>query len=288
MVFPNRGQFYSTYRRQDFAFRDSIMHYIAKNPKSVKLYQKLVQSCKYFFLKNPILILYELRYTNFGWGAMSEAKDGWKGLDINNISSKFWITEGFYGFTGSNHLVSSMIPKLYKCDAKWLDLVNQIITFDELLFLASNAEHFDSDGVVVKYGDDSVVPLEKVVEALPKIKTIGYYCCPTSVTGKTFKELMNIPHFMTLDSLKLFNVPEEFDLECFYIYMKKNERTEVGLEFGIPLSDGYKIRLNLITDEIIATQNHDYKPPWIEFYGMDAEKFDQLESIVYNGGQFEE
>uniref|UniRef100_A0A914QGT6 Uncharacterized protein n=1 Tax=Panagrolaimus davidi TaxID=227884 RepID=A0A914QGT6_9BILA len=94
---------------------------------------------------------------------------------------------------------------------------------------------------------------------------------------------MNIPHFMTLDSLKLFNVPEAFDLENYYIYMKKNERTEVELEFGLPLSDGYRILLNSIVDDIIATENHDYTPPWIEFYGMDAEKFDQLESIVYNG-----
>uniref|UniRef100_A0A914QW75 Uncharacterized protein n=1 Tax=Panagrolaimus davidi TaxID=227884 RepID=A0A914QW75_9BILA len=285
MVFPNRGQFYSTYRRQNFVFRDSFMQYIAKNPKSVKLYQKLVKSCKYFFLKNPILILYKLRDTNFGWEAMAEAEDCWKRLDINNITSKFWIIEGFYGYTGSNHIVSSLIPKLYKCDAKWLDLVNQIITFDELLFLASNAEHFDFYGVVVKYEDGSLVPLEKVVEALPKIKTIEYTCTPTSpsVTGKTFRKLMNIPHFMTLDSLKLWNVPEEFDFECFYIYMKKNERTEVEVEFGFPLSDGYKIRLNSIVDEIIATQNHDYKPPWIDFDGMDEEKFDQLESIVYNG-----
>uniref|UniRef100_A0A914Q2V4 Uncharacterized protein n=1 Tax=Panagrolaimus davidi TaxID=227884 RepID=A0A914Q2V4_9BILA len=231
MVFPNRGEFYSTYRHQDFAFRDSIMHYIAKNPKSVKLYQKLVKSCKYFFLKNPILSLYELRNTIFGWGAMAEAEDGWTSLDINNVTSKFWITEGFYGFT-----------------------------------------------------DGSLVPLEKVVEALPKAKTIRYWCTPTSptsVTGKTFKELIKIPHFMTLDSFMLWIVPEEFDLESFYIYMKKNVRTEVRLKFGLPLSDGYKIRLNSIVDEIIATQNHDYSVPWIGFDGMDEEKIDQLESVVF-------
>uniref|UniRef100_A0A914QPT5 Uncharacterized protein n=1 Tax=Panagrolaimus davidi TaxID=227884 RepID=A0A914QPT5_9BILA len=281
MVFPNRGQFYSTYRRQDFAFQDSIMHYIAKNPKSVKLYQKLVKSCKHFFLKNPILILYKLCSTSAGWEARAE--DDWKRLDIYNISSKFWITEGFYGFTGKNDLVSSLIPKLYKCDAKMLHLFDQIITSDELLFLASNAEEIDFSEVVVKYADGSVVPLEKVVEVLPKIKTIRYCCTPTSpsVTGKTFKELMKIPHFMTLYSFKLWNVPEEFDLESYYIYMKNNERTKVKLEFGLPLSDGYKIRLNSIVDEIIATQNHDYFVPWIRFDGMDDEKFDRLESVFY-------
>uniref|UniRef100_A0A914PVU4 Uncharacterized protein n=1 Tax=Panagrolaimus davidi TaxID=227884 RepID=A0A914PVU4_9BILA len=285
MVFPNRGQFYSTYRHQNFAFQGSIMYYIAKNPKSVKLYQKLVQSCKYFFRMNPILIneyICVLNYKSIGLKAVKE--DGWKILDINNISSKCWITKGCYGFTGNNHhLVSSLIPKLYKCDAKRLDLGDQIITFDELMFLASNAEEIDLDGVVVKYEDGSLVPLEKVVEALPKIKTIRYSCTPSSpsVTGKTFKELMKIPHFMTLDYLKLWNVPEEFDLESFHIYMKKNERTEVKLKFGFPLSDEYIIRLYSIIDDIIATQNHDYKPPWIKFDGMDAETFDQLESIFY-------
>uniref|UniRef100_A0A914PDB1 Uncharacterized protein n=1 Tax=Panagrolaimus davidi TaxID=227884 RepID=A0A914PDB1_9BILA len=283
MVFPNRGQFYSTYRRQNFAFQGSIMHYIAKNPKSSKLYQKLVQSCKYFFLKNPILIFYKLRYINGGWDVMAEAEHGWKCIDIKNILIKCWITKGLYGFTGNNRIVSSLIPKLYKCDAKRLDLLNQIITFDELLFLASNAEEIDFDEVVVKYENGSVVPLEKVVEVLPKIKTIKYSCTPTSpsVTGKTFKELMKIPHFMTLDYFRLSNVPEEFDLECFYIYMKNNVRTKVRLYFGIPLSDGYKIRLNSIVDEIIATRNHEYSVPWIGFDGMDAEKFDKLESVFY-------
>uniref|UniRef100_A0AC35FVQ7 Maturase K n=1 Tax=Panagrolaimus sp. PS1159 TaxID=55785 RepID=A0AC35FVQ7_9BILA len=123
MVFPNRSQFYSTYRHQVFAFQDSIMHYLAKYPKSAKLYQKLVQSCKYFFLMNPILILSELRYTNAGWEAMTE--DGWKRLDINNILSKCWITEGLYGYTWhNNHLVSSLIPNIYKCDAKRFYLHN--------------------------------------------------------------------------------------------------------------------------------------------------------------------
>uniref|UniRef100_A0A914QJD1 Uncharacterized protein n=1 Tax=Panagrolaimus davidi TaxID=227884 RepID=A0A914QJD1_9BILA len=92
---------------------------------------------------------------------------------------------------------------------------------------------------------------------------------------------MKIPHFMTLDSFKLWNVPEEFDLEFFYIYMKNNEFTEVRLHFGLPLSDGYKIRLNSVIDEIIAAQNHDYFVPWIDFDGMDEEKFDQLESVFY-------
>uniref|UniRef100_A0A914NXN6 Uncharacterized protein n=1 Tax=Panagrolaimus davidi TaxID=227884 RepID=A0A914NXN6_9BILA len=63
--------------------------------------------------------------------------------------------------------------------------------------------------------------------------------------------------------------------------MKNNEFTEVRLDFGIPLSDGYKIRLNSIVDEILATQNHDYSVPWIGFDGMDDEKYDQLELIVY-------
>uniref|UniRef100_A0A914XZB8 Uncharacterized protein n=1 Tax=Panagrolaimus superbus TaxID=310955 RepID=A0A914XZB8_9BILA len=49
MIIPcDRDIFLSTYRRQRFSLTDPIMYYIAKNPKNSKIYQKMVQSCKYF------------------------------------------------------------------------------------------------------------------------------------------------------------------------------------------------------------------------------------------------
>uniref|UniRef100_A0AC34FWQ4 Uncharacterized protein n=1 Tax=Panagrolaimus sp. ES5 TaxID=591445 RepID=A0AC34FWQ4_9BILA len=52
-------KFYFTgpYSLQEWSLPDSFMYYIAMNPKSAEVYQKLVKSCKFFYIKNPILVV---------------------------------------------------------------------------------------------------------------------------------------------------------------------------------------------------------------------------------------
>uniref|UniRef100_A0AC34FGX2 Uncharacterized protein n=1 Tax=Panagrolaimus sp. ES5 TaxID=591445 RepID=A0AC34FGX2_9BILA len=47
--------------RREWSLPDSIMYYMAMNPKSAEVYQKLVKSCKYFYIKNPIVVVPDLR-----------------------------------------------------------------------------------------------------------------------------------------------------------------------------------------------------------------------------------
>uniref|UniRef100_A0A914PBQ5 Uncharacterized protein n=1 Tax=Panagrolaimus davidi TaxID=227884 RepID=A0A914PBQ5_9BILA len=63
-----RAKFMATYRHQNFSMPDSFVFYIAKNPKTWKLYQKMVKTCKYFFVKNPILVIDKhLNYYDSQW-----------------------------------------------------------------------------------------------------------------------------------------------------------------------------------------------------------------------------
>uniref|UniRef100_A0A914Q512 Uncharacterized protein n=1 Tax=Panagrolaimus davidi TaxID=227884 RepID=A0A914Q512_9BILA len=91
---------------------------------------------------------------------------------------------------------------------------------------------------------------------------------PTNITFKTVKELLKLPHFLTLDSFHISDIPDKFDIESFYIYMKKNKQTKVYLNFDDSISEAYKIRLEDIIQEIIATEKHDYAPPFIMFLGQ--------------------
>uniref|UniRef100_A0A914PTV5 Uncharacterized protein n=1 Tax=Panagrolaimus davidi TaxID=227884 RepID=A0A914PTV5_9BILA len=52
--------FHGPFNRQNWPFRDSLINYITKNPSNAKAWKKLIQSCKYFFAKNPIYVIDKL------------------------------------------------------------------------------------------------------------------------------------------------------------------------------------------------------------------------------------
>uniref|UniRef100_A0A914PMA0 Uncharacterized protein n=1 Tax=Panagrolaimus davidi TaxID=227884 RepID=A0A914PMA0_9BILA len=70
--------------------------------------------------------------------------------------------------------------------------------------------------------NDETVRLEKLVKALPKVKyfflrdNLSY----SSITTNTVKELLKIPHISKITDIFLWDLPEQFDLETFYIYFK--------------------------------------------------------------------
>uniref|UniRef100_A0A914PV68 Uncharacterized protein n=1 Tax=Panagrolaimus davidi TaxID=227884 RepID=A0A914PV68_9BILA len=108
----------------------------------------------------------------------------------------------------------------------------------------------------------SIVPLEKLIAVLPKIKSIFFYedSDETSITSNTVKKLLELPHFSTIDTFELFNTTEKFDIETFFKYSKKNKHTRFIINFGNSISETYKKRIEEIVDEIIESEKHDYIP----------------------------
>uniref|UniRef100_A0A914Q5P4 Uncharacterized protein n=1 Tax=Panagrolaimus davidi TaxID=227884 RepID=A0A914Q5P4_9BILA len=263
-----RAQFFANYFLQNFSLRDSIIHYIEKNPKTWELYQKLIKSCKYFFVKNTILVVRRLSYNkNDLWFAKADGDVDKVLIDLNKIKCKFWVTEKFDVFpyvTNYNpNILSSNIPKLYKCDAMFLHLKGQTISSYDHSFFISDAEEIFFEDVTVKDENGKLLPLEKLIEGSIKVETI-YIFGPT-MTSKTFNELTKLPHFANLDYLTLDGLHEDFDVEDFYI----NQRTLFRLYFDSSVSDGYKARIKEIIDEINATEEFNYRPPVIQFYELD-------------------
>uniref|UniRef100_A0A914P5H1 Uncharacterized protein n=1 Tax=Panagrolaimus davidi TaxID=227884 RepID=A0A914P5H1_9BILA len=171
-----RDQFYSTCFRQNFSLPNNIIYYISKNLKSAKLHQKMIRSCKYFFIKNPIIVINSKLYFH--------DENQWevelKLYDISKVTYKFWITD--YLFIGPQYLkinqtmdkniVSPIIPKLYKSAPKYLTLCNQNIFFHDLSFFILSAEKICFTDVCVKNDDDSNVAVENIVEIAVKAKRI--------------------------------------------------------------------------------------------------------------------
>uniref|UniRef100_A0A914R0V2 Uncharacterized protein n=1 Tax=Panagrolaimus davidi TaxID=227884 RepID=A0A914R0V2_9BILA len=233
------------------------MFYILKNPATAKSYQKMIQTCKYFFIKNPIIVSADFPHPySFDFDKWYIGKTR---FDFSQLICKFWITENF-NFT-------SILPKIYKFDAKNVTLMIKVISLNDLSMFTKTAEDITFIEVTVKNPDDSVVPFEKIFDAFVKATEFKFYSYSTltNFTSKTFNELLKIPHFSKLQLFYLKNIPDTFDIETFYVYMKKNKTTKFYLRFDRSISARYKIRLEEIIDEIHGTKEFYYKTPLISF-----------------------
>uniref|UniRef100_A0A914PG25 Uncharacterized protein n=1 Tax=Panagrolaimus davidi TaxID=227884 RepID=A0A914PG25_9BILA len=279
----NRAKFMGTYYHQNFSLPDSIIFYIAKNHKTWKLYQKMVKTCKYFFVENPILVIEKpLSYFDSQWTIKKTP------YNTNQTMSKLWIADNLYvspkysisAETKNQNIVTSIIPKVYRCDAFIIKLLKQVISYRDLPLLTSSAEWIFFHQVVVKHEDGSNVEVQKIVKIASNATLINI-SHPT-ITSKTMEELLKIPHFLTIREFTIKNVPKFFDIEAFYVYMKKNKTTKFILSFNESISDEYMKRLDEIVDEIIATKDFDYKPVLFDFRGLDDERHKKLHNIFYS------
>uniref|UniRef100_A0A914QJ39 Uncharacterized protein n=1 Tax=Panagrolaimus davidi TaxID=227884 RepID=A0A914QJ39_9BILA len=229
----------ATYHRQNFSIPDSVIFYIAKNPKTAELYLKMVKICKYFFIKNPILVIDRLNTFRGKWRVNE------KPLDLTKYNCKYWITHKIdasaYEFADEN-IFLPIIPKLYRYGSN--------VLLEDIVTIAVNA---------------------KSVEITD----------PT-ITSKTMKELTKLPNFLRLDACTLYNLTDVFDINAFYSYMKKNQHTKCFLEFDEQISDAFKNQLKTIVDEILETRQFNYKPPFINFIGLDSQKYEKLCQIYYS------
>uniref|UniRef100_A0A914QBT1 Uncharacterized protein n=1 Tax=Panagrolaimus davidi TaxID=227884 RepID=A0A914QBT1_9BILA len=271
MVISERARFYAKYYQQNFSMPDSIIFYVAKNPNTAALYLKMVKSCKYFFVKNPIIIIKNLHADGGEWRSDNLP------LNLTKYNCKYWITDEIKASASeliNRNIFSSIIPKLYQCDVKYISVSDQIISFNDLSLIISSAEWIDFINVIVKHADSSDIPLEDIIAIAVNAKFVSVD--KPTITAKTMKELTKLANFLKLDGLTLSHLTEVFDIDVFYDYMKKNQHTKFYISFFPQPSDAFKNRLKTIADEILETKEFDYKPHVIYFTGVGLQKLHQL------------
>uniref|UniRef100_A0A914PPN0 Uncharacterized protein n=1 Tax=Panagrolaimus davidi TaxID=227884 RepID=A0A914PPN0_9BILA len=126
---------------------------------------------------------------------------------------------------------------------------------------------------------ETAVSFEALFKALPNVKTFTYYPPNNSLnifSTKTAEKLLKIPHFLSLDKFGINEIPEFFDIKSFYGHIKENKKTNIELDFSGQISDKYKTRLQTIVDEILATENRDFKVPWIGFSRITSISRDKM------------
>ena len=163
-------------QNQRFSLPENIIHYMAKNPISSKLWKKLIQTCKYFYSKNPVIFVDAVsencsNSNNTSWVVTSGETR--KSIDLQTCSFKLWIIVSLSTIVGvTPGQISSLIQKVYRFDLKTLNLYNVSITFNEFHCLASSNNLIDLKfyNVVMKHADESLVELIQILEWIPRIK----------------------------------------------------------------------------------------------------------------------
>ena len=210
--------------RQRFSLPEALVFYMAKNPPSPKLYNKLIRCCKYFWLKYPVITLnclcryddykYWITYKNYGFQEPQKFK-------IENLNKKLWIYQSLIIQYDHEFLASSLIPKIYRCDLSYLSLSYQILSFDEFKkFVSSGSlKWLDFMKTVVKNNDGTIVPIEKLIELLPNLRSFTYFPPEDelqAITSETAVNLNAIPHFFQIANFTLGAISESFDFVEFF------------------------------------------------------------------------
>ena len=164
---PFENCFYS----QKFSLPEFIIDQIFEIASTAhsKLYQKLIQTCKYFFSKNRKILVNELRV----FYQKPDHLDPNNRVCVSDLPPNFWITNKVsITLAFQNQILNNIIPKIYRCDAIFVHLGHGYLTEkefdvfvnpDTLEFL--NLTHTD-----VIDSDDIPLNITKLIGKLPNTK----------------------------------------------------------------------------------------------------------------------
>uniref|UniRef100_A0AC35FA76 Uncharacterized protein n=1 Tax=Panagrolaimus sp. PS1159 TaxID=55785 RepID=A0AC35FA76_9BILA len=202
-----------------------------------------------------------------------------KNLNLENTSFKVWITNTVRicaSNQSDSNLICSIIPRIYKCDAACFSISNVTLYFDQFLSFASASDYLTFDNTIIKLRNEKSISIPIIVENLPKITTITFYNTHTfNINSNTVKELIKLPKLCEIMSFEIYNIPESFDIDTLYTYIKEKRNTQFYLKFAASISETYKNRLEEIADELLGAGSN-LLIPYITFPGMDETKRKRL------------
>ena len=164
-------------KKQRFSIPESIVYYLTKNPISFQTWKKLIRTCKYFFSKNPLIVIgvCENRpdLINTPLAISLNQSQVQTHNDVKTIQFKLWITNYLTKINLHPARISTFIQKVYRFDIKALILHDVTITFGEFCFLtASNViTILKLFNVTVERDDGSMLELGKILKRVPLVRT---------------------------------------------------------------------------------------------------------------------
>uniref|UniRef100_A0AC34FN86 Uncharacterized protein n=1 Tax=Panagrolaimus sp. ES5 TaxID=591445 RepID=A0AC34FN86_9BILA len=244
--------------KQWFALPESIMYYMAKNPCTSEVYLKLIQSCKFFFEKMPLLVAADLHgKTKLCPYDEEECGENDQGccveIDMDKLSNKIWITNMLYLENENISTFTSLIyPKLYRCQKANLTIYGEVIQFDDFEKCAPFLTDIDLHNVQTES-----VMLDKLIELCPKVKTFKFFFGSNNLSmidATTVNNICKLKNLQHLESFILWNIPHVINVEDISTFIKDHPAAKILLSFNDPISEEYKIQLEALINTVIESQ----------------------------------
>ena len=173
-------RFYETFKLQAFALPKPIIWYILQHGVGHGLLKNLHISCKHFFILKPTPICYSLGLKRKESDWVIRFRDD--SMELNsadetmNLFKNLHLTTSLLvqRRTGVNFL-SSIIPRLCKCTAKYINIKQQNLSFEEFKFLieSGNVIRLKLWGNKITFGKaHDQISLEMITEFLPNIEDL--------------------------------------------------------------------------------------------------------------------
>uniref|UniRef100_A0AC34FGG4 Uncharacterized protein n=1 Tax=Panagrolaimus sp. ES5 TaxID=591445 RepID=A0AC34FGG4_9BILA len=272
---PNAEYTFKNPCRQLFDLPYPIIKYMIQNPTGAA-WKKLIQTCKYFFSKNAVFPVRKISISAEQWVADGEH------FNPEQAFPRLWLYDTFeVGYINANKtIVSSLIPKLFKCHVKIISIFCQSISWNDYKFLTSSGtfESLDFDWCSIKYPDGTDVTMDKLLENvqyLEKFENFGALFQPD-----TTKKLIKIlPGIKNLHSFKLYALDESFDFASFIDFIMNNKSIDIYIGFitELKFSDGYKQILGESFAKIVA--NPLQMLPYIFCYGFRDDQYNAYQKF---------
>uniref|UniRef100_A0A914P3A4 DUF38 domain-containing protein n=1 Tax=Panagrolaimus davidi TaxID=227884 RepID=A0A914P3A4_9BILA len=214
-----------------------MIYYILKNA-SAAVQLKLSFTCKYIFLRNPTLICHTLKITDGDDHIEAEYYQQSVHFKISEMDQlnfyDVYLSTVLYCDGMDRKCLSKLIPKMYECNAKYITIIDQDISFNEFIFLVGHGNVLELTLVDVRIVDDGgkLISLEDIIALMPSIERISGDNIPTN--KETLTKLLKIPFTSKFDKILLRSVNvSHFNPEQVIEFLKKNVAADcdVGINF---------------------------------------------------------
>uniref|UniRef100_A0AC34G4Z0 Uncharacterized protein n=1 Tax=Panagrolaimus sp. ES5 TaxID=591445 RepID=A0AC34G4Z0_9BILA len=138
---PNAEYTFKNPRRQLFDLPYSVMKHIIENANGA-VWKKLIQTCKFFYPKKNLYPVNEfVVYSDDSRRIDCTMIIDGKSFDAKSIVPKLWLYNSFESGSqpeGFPDDVTTVLPKIFKCDLRFLNLYFQDLKFEEYQILTSS------------------------------------------------------------------------------------------------------------------------------------------------------
>uniref|UniRef100_A0AC34FWC6 Uncharacterized protein n=1 Tax=Panagrolaimus sp. ES5 TaxID=591445 RepID=A0AC34FWC6_9BILA len=257
------------------------MYYMAVNPSTPEAYNKLIQCCKYFFEKNPILVAARMRdqTTICTKEYCEDDKKCCVIYDITKTSSKLWLTHdlNLHGYDGSLNFIPLLRKKLFRYQIPNLIIFTKIVTIDDFKFVASFPDLIFIWASKIVDAAGNTVMLETLFENMYNVKYFSCYLYNESsmISASTLSNIAKHKNFKQLLSFQMFYIAEVFSVDDLSALLNAQKTLKIFLDFRRNISEDYANQLDGLIDDVIESERNNVM---IRYRVQDRNKLKIIES----------